>query len=516
MTANFQCQLDKPSNCAKTPKLTGGEMYANAGMTCSVSTELRTKKSIQPLAALPEDSGVSVIPDDYLPVCDGKEGAAKMLSQIVFKYQPKPNGTPFLEQYRHGAYWLAFTLDEWAAIGKCRKDQARYRLEQLEEMGLIEVRCMKYKGTGVRKTNIRLLIAEGAASIKGRPDIAQMRMISNGANAHLTHLGKTPFNSSGQKTICYIQAVKNKQEGQAVNIKTASEKTPDAPTNVKPQTQTPAKEKQPQTLPVAVKEEKPGKLSKAFEMPSAELRKAWEKFEQDYILVSGEDCIEAGWPKPKLQALQRFEFQAKEWGYDPLAFMQWLTPTIWQSVALEYWDDPRPNTLYLKSMMAPLLVRYHAALMADVKTSGKRVFKRYTGGVRSMRYRLACAAKKSAQVEEVPMSKEEGQAFYLETLKMLAPANEAEESTQEAAKAPLPAVETTPCSEAVPQPVVGALIEPEPQATQPSIFEEDYYPLEGEPDTNAILAWSAEQKAKQEAQKAKEAKKTKSAAKHHA
>jgi hypothetical protein len=153
-----------------TPNEDAGSMSAHASTAVCSVVDLRTKKAFQPVSVLPDDGYGAFIPDEYLAVCENNESFAKMLSQIVFRYQTKDDGTPRLDQYRHGCYWLAYTYEEWGVVGKCTERQAKYRLTKLEGLGLIEIRIMKYHGKGPRKVNVRLLIAEGAAGIKGRPD----------------------------------------------------------------------------------------------------------------------------------------------------------------------------------------------------------------------------------------------------------------------------------------------------------------------------------------------------------
>jgi hypothetical protein len=133
------------------------------------------KKSKAP--PLPIIRHVQVLPDShwrkpYLDVCRGDHAAAEILGKIAFRCQPKSEGTPRLENIRNTgegqrAYWWGHKVEALASECGLKYEQTRYALRKLTAWGLIETRSAK---TPVKMLQIRLLIAEGAASLNGWPD----------------------------------------------------------------------------------------------------------------------------------------------------------------------------------------------------------------------------------------------------------------------------------------------------------------------------------------------------------
>jgi hypothetical protein len=461
MTANSPAEL-AAINCIP------GALCSSATTTSNAISRFRsTRKSCHVVSILDPKIGVAAIRDHYQKgVCRKDAGYARWLSQQVFRYLPESDGTPRLKTYRKDSYWWEHSLEDWADECICTVKQVRGYLARAVKDGLIEKnqwRSFRGKYQGKTVLHTRLLCAHGAASLNGWPDYSQIGMIP-----------ECPF------VTCYSNAPEGnckdlkkealKQE-QNLNIKNANEQpfakdtsgnlTPDSGTTNQPKTN--PKGKFPPS-PVETKPSKPEpakpepapnpdhlkwleadllvKLtspSKSMEEPSVAAVAEWARFEQDFIEAHGtphgKPCIVPGWPKAKRQAIQRFEFEmtCKGDGGLSLAVLRWLTPAIWQKVALnDVLENPIANPLYLKSHTGALLAAYLAPFVAEVKASSYRAFEKVNhGGVKGMRYKVQSAIKKATKF------------------------------TQEATATPMVGAVTAPSSQAEPQAVVAPVINPD-------------------------------------------------------
>ena len=180
--AQLNCALDKPDNCAK-------------------KTKAPPPPIIQQVAVLPDSHWRK----HYLDVCHGDHAAAELLGKIVFRYQPTSKGTARLENIRYTsdgkrAYWWGHRVEALASECGLKYEQTRYALRKLTGWGLIETRSAK---TPVKMLQVRLLVAEGAASLNGWPDfgLSQIAICENSQKAICENSQMKSFKVVGGKSV---------------------------------------------------------------------------------------------------------------------------------------------------------------------------------------------------------------------------------------------------------------------------------------------------------------------------
>ncbi len=160
------------------------------------------RKALQVVAVLSAEIGVAAIRDRYQKdVCHGNARAAKLLQQLLFRYQPKADGSPRLKTYRYDNHWWEKSYADWAEELDLTEDQVRTDFKNLKKWGLAEARPLRvYDGVNKGKTVIhsRVFIADGAASLSGWPDYSQTRIILEWEKSHPYGMGKVPLHTDGK------------------------------------------------------------------------------------------------------------------------------------------------------------------------------------------------------------------------------------------------------------------------------------------------------------------------------
>lgn len=186
---------------------------------------------------------VCVLPDShwrkhYLSVCHGDHAAAELLGEIAFRYQPNKS-KPHLKNIRNGrdgkpAFWWGHKLEDLANERGLKYEQVRYALRKLSAWGLIETRSAK---TPVKMLQIRLLIAEGAASLNGWPafGIPQIAICENSQMAICGNSQIKALKGVGSKAVEVVKVfVPATQDTESTSLKSTTQPGKDKP-KTKPQ-----------------------------------------------------------------------------------------------------------------------------------------------------------------------------------------------------------------------------------------------------------------------------------------
>lgn len=91
----------------------------------------------------------------YVDMADGDLVAGLLLSQIVFWFLPKRDGTSKCSIERDGYLWIAKKVEDWWEECRIKRDAARRALDVLVSAGIVETRVLKFNGTPT--THIRII-----------------------------------------------------------------------------------------------------------------------------------------------------------------------------------------------------------------------------------------------------------------------------------------------------------------------------------------------------------------------
>lgn len=243
--------------------------------------------------------------EQYERHCGGRNKAmrARILKQLMFQYQLKPDGTPKLKTLRHGSYWWAHTKEQWADEGHMTYDEARRAIEGLERASIIECRSMKSRASHGDKTlHIRWIDADGAAALTGYPSFASNEngfyQASKPDKNHFYQASKPDDDKASKPDVC-IKGFDLKGK----ELKAVGEKTPTLPGNT-------------QTLSGKDKSTPKSKAKESLKAFDVWKKQTQMVFPENYIEPKATDIKNLG---PKMRRLY------KSGVTDYLAFLEWVT-----------------------------------------------------------------------------------------------------------------------------------------------------------------------------------------------
>jgi hypothetical protein len=143
--------------------------------------------------------------EQYERHCGGRNKAmrARILKQLMFQYQLKPDGTPKLKTLRYGSYWWAHTKDQWAIECHMTYDEARRAIEGLERDGIIETRDMKSRAShGIKTLHVRWMGAGGSAALSGYPAFPTSHKASKPDENHSHEASKPDDHKASKPDVC--------------------------------------------------------------------------------------------------------------------------------------------------------------------------------------------------------------------------------------------------------------------------------------------------------------------------